>query len=77
MEWIDIKTKKPSLEDVGKEFLVAVKMASRHEYQIAEWWDREDGETEPYFQIENSWCGQQMINKEVTHWAELIELPSA
>jgi len=75
MEWIDINVEKPSLGDVGQEFLVAVKMTSRYEYQIAEFWDMEDGETEPYFNIAHSWCGQQSINKEVTHWMRLPELP--
>lgn len=74
MEWIDIKTKKPSLEDLGKEFLVAVKIASGYEYQVCEWWDEEDGETEPYFLIENSWGNHSMVEKEVSHWANIPDL---
>lgn len=76
MEWIDINKQKPNLNDCGKDFLVAVKMASRYEYQISEWWNPEDGEREPYFNIQEGWCGQQIVNRVVTHWAELIELPS-
>lgn len=76
MVWINIKEKTPSLEDIGKEFLVAVKLTTRHEYEIAEWFDSEDGETEPFFNIEIPYCGQHPIKREVTHWAELIELPN-
>lgn len=76
MEWIDLKIKTPSLEDIGKEFLVAVKKSTGYEYQVSEWWDMEDGETPLYFNITNYWCGQHMITREVTHWVELIELPN-
>lgn len=76
LEWKDINVVKPTKEDCGIDFLVAVKLSSRHEYQVAEWFDAEDGETEPYFNIENGWCGQQMLKKEVTHWMEIKELPN-
>jgi len=76
VEWIFIDEEKPSIEDVGKLFLVAVKKPACYEYQIAEWWHSGCEEDEPYFLIEQSWIGQQMMTREVTHWCELIELPS-
>jgi hypothetical protein len=76
MKWIKYDEQKPKKEDCGREFLVAVKLTTRNEYQIAEWFDMEDGETDPFFRIENNFIGQQMVKRQVTYWAELIDLPS-
>lgn len=75
MKWIDIHTRKPSLEDVGKEFLVVVQKTTINEYQIAKWDLDEDDIYNPYFRIVTGWCGQQVVKTELTHWCELPELP--
>lgn len=76
MKWIDIKKQTPKKEDCGKSYLIAVKFSTRHEYQVAEWFDPKDEESEPYFLVDYVYCGQQPLNQEVTHWAEIIDLPS-
>ena len=73
--WIKIESETPTLEQCGTEFLVCVEKSTGQEYQLCEWWNPEDGETEPYFNIANYWCGQQMINRKVTHWMPLPEPP--
>lgn len=75
MEWINIKTQSPTKEDFGKEFLVAVKMASRYEYQVAEWVQSLYQSKKGTFLIQQGWCGQQMVKRTVTHWIKLPELP--
>lgn len=77
MNWIDINKEKPSMECCGKDFLVKIKISTGYEYQVAEWLDMEDGETEPYFNIENSWCGQQILTKEVTHWLDFQKMDNS
>lgn len=72
MKWVDINERKPTLEDRGKEFLVAIKMTVMYDYQVCEWFDPEDGETEPFFQYGHDWCGQQIVQKEITHWVDEV-----
>lgn len=74
MKWIDINKQKPTLEDCGKDFLVAIKLITRHEYQVCEWWNPEVEGEEPYFNYEESWCGQQTITKKLTHWCKIEEI---
>jgi len=75
MKWININEQKPTLEDCGKCFLVALKLPSNnYEYQVCEWWNPEDGEREPFFDYLESWCGQQTFNKLLTHYCEIEEI---
>ncbi len=84
MEKIDITKRVPTLEDCGKTYLCVVKSCGIFQgYELAEWFnplededlaDREPHEM-PHFSIENRYCGQQALDRDVTHWFELPELP--
>lgn len=74
-KWISVEDELPTKEDVGNEFLVLVLSANYTSYQIAEWTDF-DEEDNPFFQIEQAWCGQQMIKRTVTHWMPLPKIPN-
>lgn len=76
MKFIDISTRKPLISDCGRDFLVKIKISRGFEYQVAEWFNHEDGETEPSFLIKESWCGQQVIEKEVVEWLDFTESPT-
>lgn len=76
MNWISIKKEKPTIENCGRDFLVKIKISTGYEYQVAEWWNPDTGD-EPYFLIENSWCGQQMLTKEITHWLDFEKMDNS
>lgn len=75
MNWIDIRTETPTTNDIGKEFLVAVKNSVGIDYEVAEWYlfDEEDG---AYFAIKTYWSGQQTVNRKTVYWCEIPELPN-
>jgi len=73
MEFTDIKLEKPKLSECGRDFLVKIKISTGYEYQVAEWFDPDDGEREPFFNIQESWCGQQMLTKEIVGWLDFNE----
>lgn len=73
MEFTDIKLEKPKLSECGRDFLVKIKISTGYEYQVAEWFDPGDGESEPFFNIQQSWGGQQMLTKEIVGWVDFNE----
>jgi hypothetical protein len=75
-DWIDIEKETPTLEDCGTYFLVAIKMVTGIEYQVTEWFNADDGETAPSFNIEHGYCGSQMINRAITHWKHILPPPN-
>ena len=74
-EWISIKKQKPEFYDCGNKYLCAVLCSTGYIYEIAEWFDPEDGETEPFFNIETPYIQGHVLNREVTYWMKLPELP--
>ncbi len=87
MEWISVKDKLPEYELCGDEFLCLVQVETNfQEYELAEWFNpmvdiSEDESKEcekheqPHFNIKISFCGQQSLNREVTHWMPLPQKP--
>jgi hypothetical protein len=74
MKWVDINEQKPTLEDCGETFLVAIKLTTYYEYQVCQWWNSGFEDEEPYFNYTESWCGQQTITKKLTHWCKIEEI---
>jgi hypothetical protein len=73
--WISVADRLPTADDGGTDFLVLVELSLGYEYQIAEWFDAEDGETPLSFNINDTWSGQNQIEREVLFWQPLPKLP--
>lgn len=83
MKWINVKDNLSTKSDCGKKFLCVIKECIYFQrYEVVEWFDPltrgeeplEEHEM-PHFNIEVLSAGQQILNREVTHWMELPKLP--
>ncbi len=84
MKKIDVNDRMPTLKDCGKTYLCIVKSCGMFQsYELVEWFNPLEGEDlsdrdtheMPHFLLENKHCGQSSIERIVTHWFELPELP--
>jgi hypothetical protein len=75
-EWISVEERLPGDEYIGKDVLVNIKYSNMQRTQVVEWFSEEIEGEKPFFNLNVSFCGQQIVHKKITHWMPLPKNPS-